>query len=270
MKYIRVNSEEDLRQLESQLENENLFLPQYDCKFLREQGMFIYGYFIDENSAVHLIDYGITVLADNTPNLPETSIFAKLRKYGSSKKYHGLVDVNGFVKVQPIYEGFDILQDFNIIICNKNGKYGLLSEEGRKLTDICFDNIFNAGENTIGFVENGKVGFMTSECKVVINPQYEHQLDDQNHDANFNYFINGFAFVIKKDEFYLYRYIIDHYGIMVKEAEPLRYNFDDDNYSYDEEDRAEHNLGTGYYPYGELPDSSDAYEGDDSNRWNTD
>ena len=28
--------------------------------------------------------------------------------------------------------------------------------------------------------------------------------------------------------------------------------------------------GTGYYPYGELPDALDAYEGDESNRWNTD
>ena len=45
-------------------------------------------------------------------------------------------------------------------------------------------------------------------------------------------------------------------------------NFVEDAYEYD--NISDHNLGTGYYPYGDLPSSSDAYEGDNSNRWNTD
>lgn len=32
----------------------------------------------------------------------------------------------------------------------------------------------------------------------------------------------------------------------------------------------EHQLGTGYYPYGDLPDALDAYEDEEENIWNTD
>lgn len=57
-----------------------------------------------------------------------------------------------------------------------------------------------------------------------------------------------------------YRFKIDNYGLIV-ESECIEY--------YNEV-QSEHNLGTGYYPYGNLPDALDAYDGYKGNRWNTD
>ena len=71
-----------------------------------------------------------------------------------------------------------------------------------------------------------------------------------------NIFCNGKAEVLGMGKLSI-PYYINHYG-----------NFVEDAYEYD--NISDHNLGTGYYPYGDLPSSSDAYEGDNSNRWNTD
>lgn len=50
---------------------------------------------------------------------------------------------------------------------------------------------------------------------------------------------------------------INHYGDCI-------------GYPESESSYEEHMLGTGYYPYGDLPDVLDAFEGDESNFWNID
>ena len=72
----------------------------------------------------------------------------------------------------------------------------------------------------------------------------------------YNHFFDGKALVCKDSKFAVSCYI-NHYGEVVG----LEEDYDNSLFSGN---------GTGYYPYGECPDSLDAYEGDESNRWNTD
>lgn len=64
---------------------------------------------------------------------------------------------------------------------------------------------------------------------------------------------------------------IDRFGLNIPNGIPHYINHYGDCVGYPEEKffNVEHELGTGYYPYGDLPDVLDAYEGGEENYWNT-
>lgn len=251
MIYTPINTPTDLTVLCQQIERKVFGID--SSKFLREQGIKVYGYFhLDEDCIDNdtVIVFGKTITPNELPSLPSTSIFSKLKQYGSSSRYKGLYNIYGKEILEPQFDEITYFAYGNFIGKRKE-KCCLITTGGVRLTNSTYDNFYDAGENTIAFIENGKLGFMNVCGKEVIDAQYDCYLSKGK-------FENGFAEVVKVDddgESYLR---IDHYNCIVE------------NIDYISFDNNEHNLGTGYYPYGDLPDSSDAYEGDDSNRWNTD
>lgn len=255
--YKRFDTESEIDQFFEQL-NKELFLP--IDEWHKEKGLMLYGYIDKSGNRLpnnSWICFGKTITPEEVDSTPKAGIFATIKSYGSSKKYIGLKDIRGKIILNNQYE--DILPlceyDYDVIfLVKRNDKYGLVKvfsngDEAKIIAPTRYEKIFDAQEYTIGFVENGAVGFMDLEGNIVIQPMY------QDIDGN-NIFINGKAEILRigKDSI---PYYINHYGNYVQDAT-----------EYD--DISEHNLGTGYYPYGDLPDSSDAYESNDSNRWNTD
>ncbi len=223
--------------------------------FLKKEGRFIYGIFVDDEGTVNentLIVFGDYLSPEDIKPMPNNSIFAKVKAYGKSKKYRGLLDTKGNILLQALFETINSLTDTRLVGSVK-GKSAVICNDGTLMTPIIYDRIYSAGENTIAFERDGKCGFMSANAKIVIEAEYECGRDYA--------FKNGYARVTRIFDNDKYEYSIDHYGLMVSEMECISIN----NESF-----SEHNLGTGYYPYGELPDALDAYEGDESNRWNTD
>lgn len=90
---------------------------------------------------------------------------------------------------------------------------------------------------------------MSLEGKLITEAKYQLSTD-------FNHFIEGKALTCLNAPNGIPHYI-NHYGDFV-------------GYPEDDFFNVEHQLGTGYYPYGDLPDALDAYEDEEENIWNTD
>lgn len=226
----------------------------------KENGLVLYGYIDNENSELPnyaVICYGRTLTSDEVAKLPKVGIFASIKSYGSSKKFKGLRDIRGKILIEAQYDEILPLCEYDndvLLIVKRNNLCGLVKYSAARgsvevVVPARFEKIFDAQEYTIGFVENGLVGFMDLEGNVVIPAIF------QDIDGN-NIFINGKAEILKACE-HCVPYYINHYGNPVEDA----YVYQNDS---------EHQLGTGYYPYGDLPSVSDAYEGDSDARWNTD
>ena len=238
--------------------NKEIVLPVDD--WYKENGLVLYGYIYDLESPLptnSIICFGKTITPDEEASIPKVGIFATIKSYGSSKKYVGLRNIRGKIILSNQYEEILPLCEYDndvILIVKRNGKFGLVKalsngEEAKLILPTIYEKIFDAQEYTIGFVDQGAFGFMDLEGNIVIQPMF------QDIEGN-NIFCNGKAEVLGMGKLSI-PYYINHYG-----------NFVEDAYEYD--NISDHNLGTGYYPYGDLPSSSDAYEGDNSNRWNTD
>ena len=130
---------------------------------------------------------------------------------------------------------------------NKLKLYNKAGNEEHSLDIEVSSPIFEANGDYLAIAEkNGQKVYL------IYNKNIVWQKDIEGN----NIFCNGKAEVLGMGKLSI-PYYINHYG-----------NFVEDAYEYD--NISDHNLGTGYYPYGDLPSSSDAYEGDNSNRWNTD
>lgn len=238
--------------------NEEIYLPIEEWH--KEKGLVLYGY-IDKKERrlpnYPMICFGRTITPEKIESLPKVGIFSNIKTYGSSKKYRGLRDIRGNVILDAMYEEILPLCEYDydvLLLVKRAGLYGVVKEfsNGEKaqvLVPPRYEKIFDAQEYTLGFVENGAVGFMDLEGNVVIQPMF------QDIDGN-NIYINGKAQIQSIRENSI-PYYINHYGNLVMDV-------------YDYSDVLEHNLSTSYYLYGDLPSCSDVYEGDISNRWNSD
>lgn len=254
--YIKFNSSSDRDTFFKRL-NECIYEP--IAPWYEEDGLVLYGYINNESNdfpSNAMLCFGKTVTPDEITPIPEGTIFSKLKVYGSSKKYKGLLDIRGKVILDNIHDdimpfiGYD---SSSLLITKKNNLYGLVKCDffGKKADIILpckYDKIFNAQEYTIGFVENGFVGFMDMDGRVIVAPQFLEK-------DGYNIFAEGKAEVLSNETDAI-PYYINHYGNYI-EMVPFEIS-------------STFESGTNSYDYGDLPDSSDAYEGDDSNRWNTD
>ncbi len=204
-----------------------------------------------------LFVYGETITPAQIEKLPKIGVFANFSAYGSSKKYKGLRNIKGETILNTIYDELTLFYQTNnaiFIKTQKDGLFGLvcyvpLSNKVNIIIQPKYDDIFDAGEFTFGFITNGKVGFASLSGQEIIEAKYKEE-------DKYNHFFDGKALVCKDSKFAVSCYI-NHYGEVVG----LEEDYDNSLFSGN---------GTGYYPYGELPDSLDAYEGDESNLWNTD
>lgn len=200
---------------------------------------------------------GETITPAQIEKFPQIGVFANIRAYGSSKKYKGLRNIKGETILSPIYDELTLFYQTEETIFIKTEKDGLsglasyrpLSDKVDIIMQPKYDDIFDAGEFTFGFIANGKVGFASLTGREIIKARYKEGNE-------YNHFLDGKALVYKDSKFAVPCYI-NHYGEIVGLTEKCNSSLFRGN-------------GTGYYPYGELPDALDAYEGDESNRWNTD
>ncbi|MDR6568020.1 WG repeat-containing protein [Chitinophaga ginsengisegetis] len=91
----------------------------------------------------------------------EVTINLKTKKEYAAPEYTGMtVTGNGLLKVQ------------------KNGKYGLISEDGATVADFIYDDITDVYDETasgpyLRITQNGKTGILREDGKVIIAPSYE-------------------------------------------------------------------------------------------------
>ena len=250
MEYFTVNNWTGVRELVERLNGQSFYTNSYD--FLLSDELIIYGFLKDESSEYgegNLFVFGKTVRPDNVILATSDSIFSKIKRYGMSSKYKGLLNAKGEVILPNIYDDICLFA-YDRILIEKNGKFGIVDTSGKILAEPKYDQIFDAGEYTIGFIIDNKVGFMNTNGSVVINPKFDKA-------TSYNNFNEGLIVVSETIDGLPYQYCIDHYGLIKGDME---YIGQEDEYipPYDT------------YNDDEYSDPLDAYDGDPDARWNTD
>lgn len=252
-KYRELNTQEEIDQFFNnkciqirELKNDN----DYIIDWYKKDGIKIYGYFYNDIDI--LICYGQTILPDNNEQQSKVGIFTKLHNYGSSKEYLGIKDLYGKTLLPNNYEEINFFYETDcssyFTIKNK-GKVGVFQYNTQFVGIIVptkYDSIFDAHEYTWGYIINGNVGFMTINGKKITEAKYINK-------EGFNIFFDGKA-LIQLNKHDTCKAYIDHYDNII---------------GFYQEECQFCSDGTEYYPFGELPDDLDAYEGDTSNYWNT-
>lgn len=234
-------------QLKEVRNNDNFTIDWY-----KKDGIKIYGYFY--GSRQDLICYGQTMSREETNEQKLPGIFAQLPKYGFCRKYLGLKDCLGNTLLSNNYEEIKYFTETGVssyFIVKSKGKVGVVQyyiDSMNIVVPAKYDSIFNANEYTWGYVIDGNVGFMNITGHKITEAKF------MNHE-DYNIFIDGKA-LTQLNRSNTCKVYIDHYGNVID--------------YYSEEEGTFSGNGTGYYPFDDLPNSLDAYEGDISNLWNTD
>ncbi|MDE7069907.1 MAG: WG repeat-containing protein [Alistipes sp.] len=226
-------------------------------EWAQRDNLYLYSCIFPDITIDCLFVYGKTITPTQIENMSKIGIFANLKTYGSSKRFKGLLNIKGETILDTSYDELSLFyqtEDSVFIKTKKKGLFGIVSYRhlSNKVDVIIppkYEDIFDAGEFTFGFVENGLAGLISLSGKLITEAKYKVS-------SAYNHFFDGKALVCKDSKFAVAHYI-NHYGEFVAWEEDCQDNVFSGN-------------GTGYYPYGELPDALDAYEGDESNYWNTD
>ena len=261
MIYVPIDSETSLEDLRNRIEGHSFFTQ--SASFLDEKGLVIVGYYATEEDEIIFLEFAKTSLPNN--DVKKVGIFALLKDYAVSKRFHGIMNTRGEVLVPNIYTAITFIQyGHGLFVVCKNDKFGVVNEEGRVIIPLKYDKIIDVGEVTLGLVQNGLIGFADIAGNIIINPKYVY---DEYRVYEYQNGVINVEGTFAEFEERVFTFNIDHYGNILTLPEEVVEEVDDwdSDFNY-----PEHNLGTGYYPYGDLPSSSEAYEGDDSNRWNTD
>lgn len=164
------------------------------------------------------------------PN-PSRDIFICMYDYSSEQKeYHTRV-LNS--KGEELYQGYDNVQaiptettydgipfEKMVLRYKENGKYGLLSIDGKELTDAVYDEIsaISYKEGMLLVKQDEKCGVINMNGKVVIPVDYESITSDNYYSDETLYQTTGFIVSKKSDEGYRYGYI-DYKGHVVVKME---------------------------------------------------
>ncbi len=86
--------------------------------------------------------------------------------------------ISGYELVQPIYnydESNNVFFEDNVLVVQKDGKYGMVDYSGNVLLDCKYENIeaVKGIENSFIIKENGKEGLSDSEGKIIIKAEYK-------------------------------------------------------------------------------------------------
>ncbi|WP_304408268.1 WG repeat-containing protein [Bacteroides acidifaciens] len=251
MEYVEIDNTTNLKDTIDQLNSLSFYTDSY--KFLLADNLVIYGYFKDSSTEYglgNLFVFGKTIKPNEIVSSPSKSIFTKLKQYGSSSKYKGLLNYKGEIILPNIYDDIHLFA-YNRLLIEKNGKFGVIDTDGNVLAEPKYGQIVDAWEYTIGVVLNGKVGFMDINCNIIIEPKYCLDSIDNN-------FHDGLIVVSEIIDEFKYQYCIDHYGLIHGNIENITPEVD---YEPPYED---------YINDNEYSDPLDAYDGDSDARWNTD
>lgn len=196
--------------------NSTLHVP-IKTRWYMQDGLKIYGCFQDKDGVYPpLFIFGQTITPEQTQSSHTNGVFSKLKSYGSSKRYLGLKDVEGNTVLPNIYEDielFDETEMYFLLEVRRSGKSGLVKFEypnlatSQNIIQVEYEQLFLAGEYTLGYIKDNKIGFMTLDGKIITEPIYKHM-----DSAEYNYFSDGRALVILDHPSAVSSFYINHYG----------------------------------------------------------
>lgn len=164
------------------------------------------------------------------PN-PSKDIFICMYNYNGEEKEYQTDVLNS--KGEKIYQGYDNVQaiptettydgipfEKMTLKYKKDGKYGLLSIDGKELTKPIYDEIsaISYKEGMLLVKQDDKCGVVNMNGKTVIPVEYESITADNYYHEETLYQTTGFIVSKKSDEGYRYGYI-DYKGHIVVKAE---------------------------------------------------
>lgn len=288
MDHIIINNKEEVRDIilrSSYLDLKSFLSDSHNVLYSRfDYEYFIFGKTISPNE--------IDDKSKKSENSSQFNIFQVLKKYGSSKKYKGVVNSKGEI---TIANNFTSIEPFwnQLVKVGVNGKFGVYNLNGKIICKVEFDEIYEMSEFVFGARKGSKIGFFNSEGNLVIPFEYDYS----DEEPYYPIFSNGLACVFKIHYGY-----IDHYGTTIF---PFKFSlyvpFDSnvienretinqgDGYSidvyelgidgsmrfvendyFDKFNISEYEASLGPCYNDNNYDILDAYEGDESNMWNTD
>lgn len=290
---------EELLEIASYIESTSTYSTRALLDFFSDPHRILYSHF-----AFRYFVFGETRTPDEVKSVPEGTIFAKLRKYGSSKHYKGIINVKGEVTICTM---FDSIESFcgKLVKVKRNNKYGIFNLDGGMICPIEYDEIYECSEGLFGVRSNNKIGFMDTSGNLTIPFNFDY--NNPGHDGYIipctPFFSKGLACVYKEIQKGNGRFgYINHSGKIIFpfdfdmdiaftedviknfHTEELGNDYRRDTYKLwadgsieleeseyvDNFNYTEYELSLGSYRDNAYDNSLDAYEGDESNRWNTD
>ena len=185
-----------------------------------------YNYFLlSENDKIGIIDKTGTIIIQpeydyiQIPN-PEKPIFICLFNYDSKTQSYNSKVLNE--KGKQIYSKYENITAIpsnntssqsnyqtNILKYNEDGKYGILTITGKRVTKPIYDSIesLDYKDETLKIKQNGKYGLIKLNGEKIIKPEYELISTDGYYDDKTIYANSGYIVTVKDDNGYHYGYM---------------------------------------------------------------
>lgn len=153
------------------------------------------------------------------PN-PSKPVFVCMSNYNTEAKEYETKVLNE--KREQIITGYSNIQaipanstadgipfENTVLKYKKDNKYGLMSLEGKEITDAIYDEIASITykEGMLLVKQDGKYGIININGKIVIKPEYDNITVDNYYDVSTGYQRTGFIVCSIKDEGYRYGYV---------------------------------------------------------------
>lgn len=153
------------------------------------------------------------------PN-PSKPVFVCMSNYNTEEKEYETKVLNE--KREQIITGYSNIQaipanstadgipfENTVLKYKKDNKYGLMSLEGKEITDAIYDEIASITykEGMLLVKQDGKYGIININGKIVIKPEYDNITVDNYYDVSTGYQRTGFIVCSIKDEGYRYGYV---------------------------------------------------------------
>ncbi len=153
------------------------------------------------------------------PN-PEKPVFVCLFDYNNDTMEYKTKVLND--KMEQIYTTFSDINAIQIknntekysyqtqvLKYKENDKYGILSIDGKKITDAKYDEIESVAykTNVLAVKQNDKYGVINTKGKTIVNCEYDTISADYYYNDNSKYEYAGYIVSVKTDNGYRYGYI---------------------------------------------------------------
>ena len=153
------------------------------------------------------------------PN-PSKPVFICMSNYNTETKEYETKVLND--KKEQVITGYSNIQaipanstadgipfENTVLRYKRDDKYGLISLEGKEITDAIYEEISSVTykEGMLLVKQDGKYGVININGKVVIKPEYDNITVDNYYDVNTGYQRTGFIVCSIKDEGYRYGYV---------------------------------------------------------------
>ena len=178
-----------------------------------------YNYFsLKENEKFGVIDNQGNIIIEpqyddvKIPN-PEKNVFicyeGQTTKVMNDKKEQIYTEYNNITPLVLKNVSTDLRYEKSVLKYEEDGKYGLISLEGKKITNPIYEEIdtlqYKEGEFVIK--KDNKYGIMNMNGYVIINPEYDNIKADAYYSTDTGYKNDGYIVSNTTDEGYRYGYI---------------------------------------------------------------